>query len=72
MSRHMRIARLTAAAERAPGTIERLLAVTRLGLALSVDVLRASDDPADAPPLVLGFHHLATTNLGKHRSCPET
>ena len=38
--------------------------MTRLGIALCVDLLRASDDPADAPPLVLGFHHLATRDLG--------
>ena len=51
-------------AERAPGSVERLLAVARLGLALAADLLRPSDDPADAPPLVLGFHHLATRDLG--------
>ncbi len=49
---------------------ERLLAATRLGLALSVDLLRASDDPADAPPMVLGFHHLATRDLGARPPSP--
>ena len=66
-SRHVRIARLAAAAERAPGTMERLLAVIRLALALCVDVLRSSEDPADAPPLALGFHHLTINELGKRR-----
>jgi hypothetical protein len=47
--------------------MERLLAVIRLGLALCVDVLRSSEDPADAPPLVLGFHRLTTKELGKRR-----
>ena len=64
--RHARYARLVAAAERAPETLERLLAVTRLGISLAVDLLRLSDDPADTPPLLtLGYHRISNRQLGK-------
>ena len=56
---------LLAAAERAPETLERLLAVARLGLTLCTDLLRASPDPADAPGPVLGLHYLSSRHLGE-------
>ncbi len=51
--------------QRAPSSLERLLAVTRLSVTLLADLMRRSDDTQDIPLLLLGHHYLSHRVLGE-------